>query len=265
LVAAKLRRAYPGLSTVTVEVTTTGDIDQESSITELTELGAFVRAVQQKVLDGEADLAIHSLKDLPVLGPPELVITAIPERGSAFDAIVGGSLDQLPFGATVGAGSPRRTDQLRELRGDLKPVPIRGNVDTRLRKVAAGELDAIIVAEAALDRLGTDPPLAYRLHQMVPSPGQGALAVEARRGSGAAALATAIDDAEAREAVSAERALLAATGAGCRASLGARAWRHNGHLMMDVFVCDERGARRTKCRGSTTEKLVAEVQARLGI
>jgi len=267
LVAERLRAAHPRLGVRLIPVVTTGDADQRSSITELTELGAFVRAVQEVVLAGEADLAVHSLKDLPVAEWDELVLAAIPERASPFDVLVGRGLDELAAGALVGTGSPRRREQLLELRPDLQTTELRGNIDTRLRKVADEKVDAAILAEAGLVRLAEIRQIAYRFEswEMVPAPGQGALAVEARRGSEAASLAEAIDDHLVRRTVTAERMLLAETGAGCRAALGALATWQGGQLHLDAFVADDRGRRRASGIGETAEAVVADVRKALGL
>lgn len=250
-----------------VEVVTTGDRDQESAIAELSELGAFVRSVQREVVEGRADLAVHSLKDLPVLEPEELVIAAFPERGSPFDVLVGSTLEELAAGAVVGTGSPRRIEQLLALRPDLRTMELRGNVGTRLRKVAAGQVDAAVLAEAALDRLGRSDLIAQRLDvsQMVPAPGQGALAVETRAGSHFTEMAGIIDDGWLRISLSAERLLLAETGAGCRSALGAYATRQEEKIRLDVFVADDRGRRRAVAWGETPEAVVAEARRELGL
>ncbi len=161
-VADLLRTAHPGIKVELVEITTSGDRDQISPIAGLSEVGAFVRSIQEAVLDGRADLAVHSLKDLPLRGPDELALVAVPERASPLDVMVGASLSQLPEGAVVGTGSPRRVEQILEMRPDLSVVGLRGNVDTRLRKVAGGEMAAAVMAEAALDRLGRRDVIAQR-------------------------------------------------------------------------------------------------------
>ncbi|MGQ0849543.1 MAG: hydroxymethylbilane synthase [Actinomycetota bacterium] len=266
-VADLLRAAHPGLSVRLVEVATAGDRDQEGAIAGLTEVGAFVRSVQEAVTHGKADLAVHSLKDLPVWGPEGLELAALPERESPFDVLVGSSLDGLEANALVGTGSPRRVAQLLELRPDLRTTELRGNVDTRLRKVAAGEVDAAVLAEAGLGRLGKSELITQRLDvaQMVPAPGQGALAVEARRGSLSAELAGNIDIGPLRTLLSAERLLLAETGAGCRSALGALATWEGGQIRLDVFVADERGRRRAVVFGKTSEAVVAEARKELGL
>lgn len=267
LVADRLRAAYPEVRVSLVEVVTTGDRDMEGAIAELSEVGAFVRSVQQEVVEGRADLAVHSLKDLPVWGPEELVLAAFPERGSPFDVLVGSTLDGLSAGAVVGTGSPRRMEQLLALRPDLRTVELRGNVDTRLRKVAAGEVDAAVLAEAALDRLGRSALIAQRLDvaQMVPAPGQGALAVETRAGSNFTELANSIDDRLLRISLSAERLLLAETGAGCRSALGAHATLQKKNIRLEAFISDERGGRRAVAFGETPEAVVAETRKELGL
>ncbi|MEX2653254.1 MAG: hydroxymethylbilane synthase [Acidimicrobiia bacterium] len=267
LVADRLRAAHPGLGVSLVEVVTTGDRDQEGAIAELSELGAFVRSVQREVIEGRADLAVHSLKDLPVWGPEELVLAAFPERGSPFDVLVGSTLDGLSVGAVVGTGSPRRMEQLLELRPDLRTMELRGNVDTRLRKVATGHVDAAVLAEAALDRLGRSELIAQRLGvaEMVPAPGQGALGIETRAGSHFTQLASTIDDCWLRISLSSERLLLAETGAGCRSALGAYATRHQKYIRLEAFIADERGRRRAVVLGETPEAVVAEARKELGL
>jgi hydroxymethylbilane synthase len=262
-----LQAADPGLAVQMVEVTTSGDRDRRSPITELTELGAFVRAIQECVLASEADLAVHALKDLPTRASDGLALVAIPERGSPNDVLVGGTLAELSVGARVGTGSPRRAEQLCELRPDLQPVELRGNVDTRLRKVAAGEVDAAVMAEAGLERLGESARIAQRLDpaQMVPAPGQGAIAVEALVGSEAAELAAAIDQPTLRPLLAAERLLVAEVATGCRSALGALAvWEH-GRIRLDAFVADERGRRRARVSGDLPETVVAAVRRELSL
>ncbi|MGH8948150.1 MAG: hydroxymethylbilane synthase, partial [Acidimicrobiia bacterium] len=153
-IAHMIEAYHPDTTVSLVEVETAGDRDPVGPIAQLTEMGAFVRAVQAAVRDDRADLAVHSLKDLPVVGPDDLVLAAFPERASPLDVVVGSSLSNLPRGALVGTGSPRRSAQLNELRPDLKTAELRGNVETRLRKVLDGEVDAAILAEAGLARLG---------------------------------------------------------------------------------------------------------------
>ena len=266
-VADLLLAKDPSLSVRLVEVSTAGDRDQLAPVAELTEIGAFVRAVQQAVLDETADLAVHSLKDLPVAGPLGLEVAAVPERASALDVLVGSTLGRLPPGGLVGTGSPRRAAQLADLRPDLRTIELRGNVDTRLDKVASGEVDGAVLAEAGLDRLGRLGSIAQRLDpaQMVPAPGQGALAVEARVDSRFAGLASLIDDPRTRVLVSAERLLLAETGAGCRSALGAHATWDGDQMRLSVFVADKGDRRRSVSFGPTPESVVASARKDLGL
>ncbi|HEU4915561.1 MAG TPA: hydroxymethylbilane synthase [Acidimicrobiia bacterium] len=267
-VADMMRRAHQWLSVTMVEVEAAGDLDQTGPIAELTEIGAFVRAVQQAVLDGRADLAVHSLKDLPVAMSGDLVLAALPERAAPLDVMVGGTLDKLPSRAVIGTGSPRRRSQLLELRPDLETVELRGNIDTRLDKVDRSEVDAAILAEAGLTRLGRVDVIAQRftVEEMVPAPGQGALAVEARPGSEAEELARAIDDQDVRGLATAERRLLAETGAGCRSALGALASREaDGSIRLDAFVADEQGPRRVAVRGARPDEVADAAREGLGL
>ena len=266
-VADMVRARHPGTMVSLVEVDTAGDRDPVGPIAQLTEVGAFVRAVQTAVLDDRADLAVHSLKDLPVIGPADLVLAAFPERASPMDVMVGSSLNDLPGGAVVGTGSPRRSAQLARLRPDLRTAELRGNVETRLRKVLDREVDAAVLAEAGLARLGRTGAIVQRLDpgDMVPAPGQGALAVEGRPGSAVAELAATIDDPELRLLLNAERALLAETGAGCRSSLGALATRESGQIRLEVFVAEHRGARHAVVHGSSPDEVVSEARKELGL
>lgn len=259
-VVDRLEAAHPGLSCDIVEITTSGDTDQATPVAELTEVGAFVRAVQRAVLDGRADVAVHSGKDLPVAGPPELA-AIYPTRETPWDVLCGRSLENLAQGARVGTGSPRRASQLALLRPDLRIDDIRGNVDTRLRKVADGEYDAVILAEAGLRRLGLDAEVTQRftIDEMVPAPAQAALTVEALRDGPALSLLAAIDDPVTREAVEAERDVLRRTGAGCRSALGVFATRDDDVLVLTGFVADERGPRRATVDAADTADTAGSV------
>jgi hydroxymethylbilane synthase len=266
-VAGMLEAAHRGLRVRLVPVESSGDQDLHAPVAELTEVGAFVRSVQAAIVRGRADAAVHSCKDLPTTGAGELVVAAYPERASPFDALVGADLAELPPGARVGTGSPRRIAQLLALRPDLKAVELRGNVETRLRKIREGEAEAAVLAEAGLVRLGREEVIAHRfsLEDMVPAPGQGVLAVETRREGQAADLVAAIDDRKLRTLVEVERRLLAETGAGCRAALGALAEEVDGGIRLTAFVEVERGSRRTVSEGSDPDQVVAGTRRRLGI
>ncbi|MGL4743355.1 MAG: hydroxymethylbilane synthase [Dermatophilaceae bacterium] len=224
-VADRLRAA--GRTVEFVEVSTTGDRDRTTPLAALGGTGVFVSALREALLDGRVDLAVHSLKDLPTAPDPRISIAAVPVRADPRDALVareGRTLGELPAGATVGTGSPRRAAQLAALGLGVEVVGIRGNVDTRLRAVADGRVDAVVLAAAGLRRLGRLGEATELLDplQMLPAPGQGALAVEVRADDSATAAVVAdLDDADSRTAVTAERALLAALEAGCSAPVGA--------------------------------------------
>ncbi|NHC14884.1 hydroxymethylbilane synthase [Motilibacter sp. E257] len=219
-------RAATGRDVELVEVTTLGDVSREA-LTALGGTGVFVSALRESLLAGEVDFAVHSLKDLPTAAPDGIALAAVPVREDPRDALVardGLTLGELPAGSRVGTGSPRRAAQLAALGLGLETVPIRGNVDTRLRLVTDAQVDAVVLARAGLSRLGRLDAVTETLDplQMLPAPGQGALAVECRADDAAtAALLAVLDDPVTRAAVLAERALLAALEAGCAAPVGA--------------------------------------------
>ncbi|GGY05195.1 hydroxymethylbilane synthase [Streptomyces djakartensis] len=219
-----------------VEITTYGDVSREQ-LAQIGGTGVFVNALRDALLAGEVDFAVHSLKDLPTTQPDELVVAAVPVREDPRDVIVARDalkFTDLPDGARIGTGSPRRMAQLnayaRSHRLDISTVPIRGNVDTRIGFVRSGELDAVVLAAAGLNRIGrADEATDFlSVDTVLPAPGQGALAIECRAGRTAqdAALIAALaelDDPFTRVAVTAERSLLAALEAGCSAPVGALA------------------------------------------
>jgi len=264
-VARRLEGVRPGMRVDLVEIESTGDIDRTSPVAALTEMGAFVRAVQTAVLDGRADAAVHSLKDLPTAPMPGLVPIAFPERAEPWDVMVGSTLDALPDGATVGTGSPRRAAQLLVLRPGLRTTEIRGNVDTRLGKIRSGEVAAAVLAAAGLRRLGRDDVIdeIFDVGTMIPAPGQGVIVVESRDEGPVAELLRAIDDPELRVLAETERLLLAETGAGCRSALGALASRAGDAIHLDAFVDDERGPRRAAVAAETPHEVVAAVRKEL--
>lgn len=265
-VGAALLASHPGLGVELVEVTTTGDLDRTSPVATLTEVGAFVRSVQQAVLDGRADLAVHSCKDMPVHGPDGLRLI-FPLREAPWDVMCGSTLSALRSGARVGTGSPRRTAQLALLRPDLVIDEIRGNVDTRLARVASGEYDAIVLAEAGLIRIGRPDAIAERLsvEDMVPAPAQGALAVEMRDGDPAEVVAQVLDHASTRMAVETERLVLERTGAGCRSALGVYAEVDDDTIRVHGFVSDHRGPRSTRSNGVDPDEAATAIIGSLGL
>ncbi len=224
-------RELSGQDVEIVHVKSHGDADQSTPLASFGGVGVFVAAVREAVLRGEADIAVHSLKDLPTEPAPGLVVAAIPLREDPRDVLVtrdGRTVMTLPAGARVGTGSPRRAAQLLAARPDLEVVPVRGNVDTRLRTVTDGTLDAVVLARAGLARLDRLDAVSEAIEPdlMLPAPGQGALAVECRDVDVDAALLDALrslDDAATRAAVTAERSLLATLEAGCSAPVGAYA------------------------------------------
>ncbi|MFQ6172279.1 hydroxymethylbilane synthase [Oryzobacter sp. R7] len=212
-----------------VEVSTEGDRDQATPLAQLGGTGVFVSALRAALAEGRVDLAVHSLKDLPTAADPSVVVAAVPVREDPRDALVardGLTLGELPAGARVGTGSPRRRAQLAALGLGLEVADLRGNVDTRLAHVAEGRLDAVVLAAAGLRRLGRVDEATELLDplQMLPAPGQGALAVEVRSDDAAtAAVVAPLDDADSRACTTAERTLLAELEAGCSAPVGALA------------------------------------------
>lgn len=226
-VADRLREL--GHEVTLVEVTTEGDTDRVTPLRDLGGTGVFVSALRSALRDGEIDLAVHSLKDLPTTPEPDLALAAIPRREDPRDALVardGLTLGELPPGSTIGTGSPRRRAQLLALGLGLEIHELRGNVDTRLRTVEEGRFDGVVLAAAGLRRLGRAHLVTEYLDplQVLPAPGQGALAVEVRAvDAGTLAALAPLDDPDTRACVTAERALLAALEAGCSAPLGALA------------------------------------------
>ena len=227
-VAQALREAL-GRDVVLVEVTTEGDTST-APLASLGGTGVFVGALRDALLRGDVDLAVHSLKDLPTTPHAQLTVAAVPLREDPRDVVVardGLTLGELPSGSRVGTGSPRRAAQLRALGLGFDVVAIRGNVDTRIGKVLDGDVDAVVLARAGIARLGRMDQVTEVLDplQMLPAPGQGALAVECRASDTdlAADVRAAVDDPRTRAAVTAERAVLATLEAGCSAPVGAMA------------------------------------------
>lgn len=234
-----------------VPITTTGDIQQKDRIGNLGSPGVFTKELQRALLDNRIDLAVHSLKDLPTDEVPGLVLAAVPERESPFDVLVSRqakSIAELSPSARVGTGSLRRRAQLLHKRSDLQMLDIRGNVDTRLRKLADGEFDAIILAEAGLNRLGLAEHIAAVLDAevMLPAVGQGALGIETRSDDSSTREAVRkLDHAATHEAVLAERSLLAALLGGCLAPVGALAKVNDaGMLALTAAVLSADGSQR---------------------
>ncbi|HEX8986061.1 MAG TPA: hydroxymethylbilane synthase [Bryobacteraceae bacterium] len=238
-------------------IRTTGDKITDVPLAKVGTKGLFTKEIEEALLEGRADLAVHSLKDLPTELPPGLVLAAIPEREDPRDAIVGRRLADLRPGATVGTSSLRRAAQLRLLRPDITVESVRGNLDTRLRKLDEGRYDAILLAAAGLKRLGWEERIAELLpaEVMCSAVGQGALAIETRaEGAGFDASAV-LDHAPTRAAVTAERGVLAALGGGCQVPIGASATVQGGIVRVTAIVASPDGAEvvRGEAQGRTDE------------
>ena len=253
-VAAQL--AASGATVQLVHITTQGDV-KAGPLGQIGGQGLFTKEIQRSLLAGAVDLAVHSLKDLPTAPVEGLALAAVPARESNSDVLIGRTakrLEDLPKGARVGTGSPRRKAQLRHFRPDLDLLEIRGNVDSRLRKLDAGEYDAIVLAQAGLNRLG----LADRITQvippevMLPAVGQGALGLEIRSNDDATrAILSPLDDKSTHQAVLAERTVLSTLRAGCLAPVGV--WARivaMGQLQLDAVVLSEDGRQKIFASGS---------------
>jgi hydroxymethylbilane synthase len=237
-----LRAAHPGLDVSEKIVVTQGDRVQTGPVIDLGGKGVWVKEIEEGLLAGDIDLAVHSMKDVPAELAPGLAIVAVPTRADPRDAIVsrdGSVLAALPAGSRVGTSSLRRVCQIRAARADLTIDILRGNVDTRLRKVAEGVVDAAVLASAGLDRLGFSARIAERLDatRMLPAIGQGALALEARAADmRVVKLCRALADAQAEVTTAAERALLAGLGVGCRTPVAGHATLVEGRLKVEGLV-----------------------------
>jgi hydroxymethylbilane synthase len=251
--AENIRRAleasHPGIQTELVIVVSTGDVNREQPLHQIGGIGLFTKEVQDAVLDGRADIAVHSLKDLPTQTHPSLSLAAVPQRGPTDDALLSprhGTLARLPNGARVATSSLRRRAQLLKLRPDLLIEDIRGNVETRVRKLLNGDLDGLILAAAGLERLRLEDQITERLTAdvMLPAVGQGALGVECRADDDATSrLLVALDHAPTHRAVLAERAFLAGLQGGCQLPIAALAVEQGGDLVLRGNVVSRDGRR----------------------
>lgn len=278
LFADALCRKNPGLEIETVVIKTSGDrLSAEINEGKRAELPAsqeapnvkamFVKEIESALLDETIDFAVHSAKDLPAELPPGLMIAAYPIREDPRDVIIGSTLEALPHCATVGTSSLRRQFQLMELRPDLKFIPIHGNVDTRLKKLENNGLDAIMLAEAGLRRLGLDSLKRNILGAdiIVPAPGQGALAIETRVEGPALKTVQGIDDPDSRREVELERAVLARLGGGCSTPLGVLARVKEGQFSVWSFWADGsgQGCIRSRMEGAESSGLIDRVVSQL--
>ena len=248
-VKEQLAHHFPDVKVDLKIIKTTGDTIQNRSLLGLGK-GVFTKEIEIALLTGDIDLAVHSLKDLPTALPDGLYIAAIPAREDARDVLItctGLPLSELPSGAKIGTTSPRRKAQLLYARPDLSVVDVRGNIDTRLRKLHETELDGIILAAAGIKRLLTPEIITqfFDTDLMVPAVGQGALAIEARTGDATVTtLLARLNDCDAEAEITAERALLEKLGGGCQVPIGANATHTNGTLSLIGGVCDPEGRRR---------------------
>jgi hydroxymethylbilane synthase len=270
LVADALRAAWPGIEVRTTALVTAGDRSQAEGrpLPEIGGKGLFTEELERALLAGEIDLAVHSLKDLPTDASSEVAVGAVLEREDASDCLVsreGLLLTDLGAGAVVGTSSLRRGAQLHALRRDLDVRSIRGNVDTRIRKVREGDYDAVVLASAGVRRLGLHDEVTEWLSSetMLPAPGQGALAVQSRAGDGGVLeLLAPLDDAAARAETSAERGFLGALGGGCAAPVAARAVAEGARVRMDGLVASVDGSEVVRVHGTGEPSQLAERLAR---
>jgi len=277
-VAGLLSLSDPGVVVELVEVRTEGDRDRVQRLDAMGGTGVFTREVQQAVLDGRADLAVHSLKDLPTEPVDGLVLGCVPKRAESGDAVVvgrpleraggdGSGLEVIAEGSRIGTGSPRRAAQIRHCRGDLQVSGIRGNVETRLRKLDEGEYDAVVLAVAGLVRLELSGRITAVLDPEVilPAVGQGALGLECR-GDDSATMGRleAIDDPSSHLATAAERAMLSRLRAGCHAPVGVRSGQDGGRLWLHGVVLDEEGTRRVEAQGDADAGSITSAES-LGV
>jgi hydroxymethylbilane synthase len=230
-------------------IKTTGDRITDVALSQVGSKGLFTKEIEEALLAGAIDLAVHSLKDMPTDLPAGLTLAAIPEREDPRDALVGRPFEDLPAGARVGTGSLRRAAQLRARRPDLQIEDIRGNVDTRLRKLDEGRYDAIVLASAGLRRLGWESRITelFNPSVMCPAVGQGALAVETRDDGGPAfQIAQRLEHPETRARITAERAVLASLGGGCQAPMGAHAYLDGETLIVIAIVISPDGTQKVR-------------------
>jgi hydroxymethylbilane synthase len=254
-----------GIESELIRIRTSGDHFQSASVAQVSEQtgtkGIFIKELEEALLAGAADLAVHSMKDVPTENPAGLIFPAITQREDVRDCLIsrdGAKLKDLQSGARIGTSSLRRQSQLRHYRPDLELLDLRGNVDTRLRKIAAGEFGAIVLATAGVKRLGSSDKITEILSTeiMLPAVGQGALGIETRADDrDTVRLVTALDDAESHAAVTAERALLRELEGGCQLPLGAWARHENGELRLEacVFSADGKEFVRNELRGDAED------------
>jgi hydroxymethylbilane synthase len=247
-------------------IKTTGDKITDVPLAKVGTKGLFTKEIEEALIDGRADLAVHSLKDLPTELPAGLVLAAIPEREDHRDAVLGKKLADLPPGAKVGTSSLRRAAQLRKLRPDLTIESVRGNLDTRIRKMDEGQYDAIVLAAAGLKRLGWADRIAEILDadRMCSAVGQGALAIETRESGEGWKACKALDHPATHAAVTAERGVLGALGGGCQVPIGAYATVHDGQVNLLAIVASPDGSEIIRAESTGPIADAAAIGQRLG-
>jgi len=258
-----------GVEPEIVIIKTTGDNLQQAPFSQIGGKGVFIKELEEALLEEQIDLAVHSVKDIPTDVPSRLCFPAVCRREDARDCLVSGKgepFDKLRRGARIGTSSLRRQSQLRHVRPDIDVRDLRGNVDTRLRKVESGEYEAIVLAKAGLDRLGLSGRITeiFSAEVCMPAVGQGAIAVQARVKDVELGDALApLDDAETRQSIVAERSLLGALQGGCQVPLGAWARFERNELAMDAVVCSPDGATHIRQRASGPSDQPRELGQRL--
>jgi len=247
-VVATLKEIHPGLNIEIKQITTTGDQDRRTALWNLRDTGFFTSQLEDALMAGEADFAVHSFKDLPTAEPDGLTITAVFDRNFVGDCIVSASpadsIEQLPTAARIGTSSLRRAAQLKHLRSDLEPTPIRGNVQTRLDKLETDEFDAVLLARAGLERLDLAGRISFTFDPtvFVPAPAQGALGIQTRADDTETnKIIAAIDDCGARTTTSAERTILTTMQCGCHAPVGAYAKITGAEIDIRAFISQPQG------------------------
>jgi len=273
-VARRLTEIYPEIKCHPVEIKTTGDADRRSALHEIGGTGLFTKTIEQELLDGNIDLAVHSAKDLPAVMTPGLAIGAVPPRESPADVWISKtarSLSATPAGSLVGTGSVRRKAQLLYAFPNLRVADIRGNVETRLKKLEEGRYEALIMAHAGIIRSGFEDRITETLplDDFIPSPGQGCLVVQVRTDDKSSRdLVAPLNDPEARLCLETERLFLSRLGAGCSASVGGLARIIGGRLNLMASVLDKTGKRRLLASGNIDidkyyRRLVDDIAGRL--
>jgi hydroxymethylbilane synthase len=258
-----------GVETEVVIIKTSGDKMQQAPVAQIGGKGIFIKELEEALLEESIDLAVHSVKDIPTETPGRLFFPAVCRRDDVRDCLVsnnGTTLVNLKQGARMGTGSLRRQAQLRHYRPDLDVREVRGNVDTRLRKVESGEYDAIVLSKAGLDRLGWSQKITEPLSTDIslPAVGQGAIAIEARvRDQEAAEILGKLDDEETRTVIIAERALMEALQGGCQVPMGAWARMERGELVMEAVVCSVDGVQYVRQKATALPDQAAELGQRM--